>query len=141
MLNKIYYILDIYFGLSNLCNFNKEIVSGYASRIPPLFELTQGTRWPCAQPFDAQSRKLLEIISIEATLHQRHFTVNELLGMKDIGSQASIHKKVHSLVEGGYISLETQEDARVKKALPSKKAKQFFSQINKLFISVAKSAG
>lgn len=95
---------------------------------------------PSAKALDATSRKLLEIISIEAALHQRHFTVNELLAMKDIGSQASIHKKLHSLVQDGYITLETQEDARVKRALPTKQANKFFSEINKLFVSVVKKA-
>ena len=94
---------------------------------------------PLTRELDAPSLKLLEIVSIEAFLNQKHFSVNELLAMKDIGSQASIHKKLHALVDAGYVMLEIQEDARVKKIVPTKMAKKHFDQVNKLLISVAKS--
>lgn len=93
---------------------------------------------PLTRTLDAPSLKLLETICIEATLNQKYFNVNELLMMKELGSQASIHKKLHSLVDTGYVTLEIQEDARVKKVVPTKEAKKLFSQVNKLFISVLK---
>ena len=94
---------------------------------------------PLTGKLDATSLKLLETISIEAGLHQKYFSVNELLVMKEFGSQASIHKKIHLLVDAGYLTLQVQEDARVKKVVPTKEAKKLFSQVNKLFVSVARS--
>jgi DNA-binding MarR family transcriptional regulator len=95
---------------------------------------------PLTTKLDSASLKLLETISIEAVLNKNHFTVNELLSMKALGSQASIHKKLHALVDGGYVTLEVQEDARIKKVVPTKETKKLFSQVNKLFISVSKNA-
>jgi len=126
----IFFIIIVFLTLKQSCVMSDEYL-----RFLNLLKALDG---PLTRSLDASSVKLLEIISIEAKLHQRHFTVNDLLAMKDIGSQASIHKKLHSLVDAGYITLETQEDARVKKVLPTQEAKRLFSQVNKLFVSVLK---
>jgi hypothetical protein len=93
---------------------------------------------PLRQTMDAGCTKLLETICIEAFLHKRYYNVNELIGMRDLGSQASIHKRLHTLVDKGYATLETQNDARIKKVIPTKDAKKLFVQLNKVMLSVIK---
>ncbi len=95
---------------------------------------------PLHRELDSGCTKLLETICIQAYLHGHYYNVNELISMRALGSQASIHKRLHSLVECGYIELEVQEDARVKKVIPTKEAKKRISQVNKLFVSVLKGA-
>ncbi len=60
---------------------------------------------PLTRTLDAPSLKLLETICIEATLNQKHFNVNELLMMKELGSQTSIQKKLHTLIDAGYVTI------------------------------------
>lgn len=91
---------------------------------------------PLHRELDSGCTKLLETICIQAYLHGHYYNVNELISMRALGSQASIHKRLHSLVERGYIELEVQEDARVKKVIPTKEAKKRMSQVNKLMLSI-----
>lgn len=94
---------------------------------------------PLHHDLDTNCTKLLETICIDAYLNKKKHSVNELLNMRALGSQASIHKRLHTLVDKNYVTLEIQEDARIKKVTPTKEAKKFFSRANNLLISIFKS--
>lgn len=93
---------------------------------------------PIHNGLDAACTKVLEAICIEAFLNKKHYYVNELIGMRTLGSQASIHKRLHTLVDRGYVVLEIQEDARIKKVVPTREAKRLYTQLNKAMLSVLK---
>lgn len=91
------------------------------------------------QQIDDTCKKLLEVIAVEAFLNQKYFTVNDLLGIRTLGSPASIHKRLHILVDRGYVQLMTQiNDARVKKVIPTSQAAKRFSQISKIMVDAVK---
>lgn len=50
----------------------------------------------------------------------RSIYVGDLLGLKVLGSQATLHKRVTNLRSLGYISLIAQGDARKKRVVPTK---------------------
>jgi DNA-binding MarR family transcriptional regulator len=54
-----------------------------------------------------------------------------------LGSQATIHKRLHKLIEDGLLELIVQEDCRVKKVLPTAKANKLFNRLNKLMLKSA----
>jgi|DEB19_MinimDraft_2_1074335.scaffolds.fasta_scaffold61793_1 DNA-binding MarR family transcriptional regulator len=92
-----------------------------------------------SQQIDDACKKLLEVIALEAFLHNKYFTVNDLISLRTLGSPASIHKRLHFLVDKGYVQLVTQtNDARVKKVIPTSQAAKRFSQISKLMVSAVK---
>ena len=90
-----------------------------------------------SQHIDDTCKKLLEVIAIEAYLHNKYYTVNDLISMRTLGSPASIHKRLHLLVDKGYVQLVTQiNDARVKKVIPTSQTAKRFSHFSKIMVSV-----
>jgi DNA-binding MarR family transcriptional regulator len=61
------------------------------------------------------------------------FHVQEILDMKAIASQATLHKTIATLVKDGYLTLKpSKEDGRVKYILITKKANKLLEKINHL---------
>jgi hypothetical protein len=105
-------------------------------RFVNLLKALEGSNSP---QIDDTCKKLLEVIALESFLHHKYFTVNDLLGMRTLGSPASIHKRLHILADIGYVQLVTQtNDARVKRVIPTKQAAKRFSQISKIMIDAVK---
>jgi len=86
---------------------------------------------------DQGNMQLLEAICSHKKLNDKYFTVNEVLLLKTLGSQATLHKRVHKLAYAGLVTLEVQGDARVKHVVPTSHALKLFRQIDKLLINAA----
>ena len=85
--------------------------------------------------------QLLQHICNGAFLDNRTFTVNEVIGWKELGSQASLHKRLHELVDQDMLLLTRHDtDARIKLVTPTSKAKKLFSQLDKLLKKTTQSA-
>jgi hypothetical protein len=81
------------------------------------------------------SLQLLQRICKEAYLNKHFFTVNEVIVWKELGSQASLHKRLHELVDHELVLLARQEsDARIKIVKPTPKAKKLFAQLDRLMV-------
>jgi DNA-binding MarR family transcriptional regulator len=77
--------------------------------------------------------QLLQKICIESFLTNKSSTVNEVISWKLLGSQASLHKRLHELVELGLITLDPHPtDGRIKIVTPTSKAKKLFKQLDKM---------
>ena len=77
--------------------------------------------------------QLLQKICAQAFVQKILSTVNEVIGWKKLGSQASLHKRLHELVELELITLESHPtDGRIKIVTPTIKAKRLFKQLDKL---------
>ncbi len=67
---------------------------------------------------DSTEDQLLDNIMVDD--HEgRSVFVGDLLGLKDLGSQATLHGRVKNLRYLGYIELITQDDARRKRVMPT----------------------
>jgi hypothetical protein len=86
---------------------------------------------PAFPTLDDTSRKILEVVSAEAFLSNRYLTVKQLIEMDALGSKANLHSKLHGLVEGGYVKLAPQTDARFKDIVPTSKTKKYFEVLSK----------
>lgn len=85
--------------------------------------------------------QLLQHICNGAFLKNETYTVNEVIGWKELGSQASLHKRLHELVDQGLLSLTRHStDARVKIVTPTAKAKKLFNQLDKIMKKTIQSA-
>lgn len=81
--------------------------------------------------------QLLQQICIQAYISKKLCTVNEVIAWKELGSQASLHKRLHSLVELNLVSLDPHElDGRIKIVTPTAKAKKIFKQLDKMMSKI-----
>lgn len=94
---------------------------------------------PIVPAVDPSCIPLLEKICSDLAIHNKSYMVNELLAMKFLGSQATIHKKLHLLVDNGFVDLVPQTDGRLKMVSPTKKANKLFAQLDKLILKSLKS--
>ena len=90
------------------------------------------------KPLDSLSKDILEHICTGIVLNNAQFTVKDILCLSGLGSQATLHKRLHSLVDGGYLKLKQMEDGRVKKIEPTNKAKKYFSDLSKALEKASK---
>ena len=92
-----------------------------------------------AEALDATQTQLLDMVMI-AHSKDREVLVGDLLALGNIGSQATLHGRVKSLVKAGYITLLTDSvDGRKKKVVPTKLAIKRYEELSKLLLnSIAK---
>lgn len=95
------------------------------------FRLMSAINNPAFPTLDDTSKKILEVVSAEAFLSNRYLTVKQLIEMDALGSKANLHSRLHGLVEGGYLKLIPQADARFKDIVPTPKTKKYFDALSK----------
>ena len=83
------------------------------------------------KPLDSLSKDILEYISKNVALNNSKFVVGDILNLSQFGSQATLHKRLHSLVDDGYLKLKPSNDGRIKRIELTKKADKYFSDLSK----------
>jgi DNA-binding MarR family transcriptional regulator len=79
-----------------------------------------------------QRQVLAEVIKRDST---NLYRVQDIIGMRSIASQATLHKTLSELVDQGYLVLQAcPSDGRVKFVALTKKANLLISRINKLLV-------
>jgi DNA-binding MarR family transcriptional regulator len=79
-----------------------------------------------------QRQVLAEVIKRDST---NLYRVQDIIGMRSIASQATLHKTLSELVDQGYLVLQDcPSDGRVKFVALTKKANLLISRINKLLV-------
>ena len=56
--------------------------------------------------------------------------MGDVLTLSQLGSQATLHKRLHSLVDDGYLQLKSTEDGRVKRIELTKKSNKYFADLS-----------
>ena len=93
-----------------------------------------------SKELDSTARQLLETICLHTYATKDSLTVSAIISMSDIGSPATLHARIKGMVATGYLTLDIQKDARVKKVLPTAKAYKYFEQLsNNLVAAVSDS--
>ena len=82
------------------------------------------------KPLDSLSKEILEYISKNVILNKTNFVVGDILTLSNLGSQATLHKRLHSLVDDGYLKLKPTADGRVKQLELTKKAHRYFADLS-----------
>lgn len=82
------------------------------------------------KPLDSLSKEILEYISKNIFLNKSSFVVGAILALSHLGSQATLHKRLHSLVDDGYLKLKPTDDGRVKRIELTKKADKYFANLS-----------
>ena len=84
------------------------------------------------KPLDSLSREILEHISKQIILNKNNPVVGDILILNQLGSQATLHKRLHALVDDGYLKLKPTKDGRVKQIELTKKSDKYFSALNQI---------
>lgn len=87
--------------------------------------------------FSDHEKQVLKAIFVRGT--DNPFQVRDILEMKSIASQATLHKTLSDLVKGGYLTLKTSnDDGRVKYVVMTQKIIKFLKELDS---KLKKSAG
>lgn len=87
--------------------------------------------------FSGHEKQVLKAIFIRGS--EAPFRVQDILQMKEIASQATLHKTLSTLVKDGYLILKSsQEDGRVKYVVMTKKIAKLLEQVNSHLIKSAR---
>ena len=88
---------------------------------------------------DSIEESLLNKI-ILASVAKQSVLVGDLISLSDLGSQATLHRRVKNLSAMGYIKMAANEDGRKKEVLPTKIALKRYEDISKCLEKAAKAA-
>lgn len=77
----------------------------------------------------------------EAHLQGKTMAVRKLLLREELGSPATIHKRIHLLRSKGYVEFKgVENDSRVKLVVPTEEAMRYFSEHARILKEAAKAA-
>ena len=93
---------------------------------------------PNEKPLDSLSKDILEHISKHIVLNNSKVVVGDILLLNQLGSQATLHKRLHALVDDGYLKLKSTDDGRVKQIELTKKATRYFTGLSDALEKAAK---
>ena len=83
-----------------------------------------------SKEMDSPAKLLLETICLHTYSTKGYLTVSEIISMSHIGSPATLHARIKKMVAAGYLTLDIQKDARIKKVIPASKACKYFEQLS-----------
>jgi DNA-binding MarR family transcriptional regulator len=79
---------------------------------------------------DSLSKDILEHISKHIVLNKGKIVIGDILMLSQLGSQATLHKRLHALVDDGYLKLKSTNDGRVKQIELTKNANKYFAGLS-----------
>ncbi|RGE38496.1 winged helix-turn-helix domain-containing protein [Comamonas testosteroni] len=91
---------------------------------------------PALPLLDPLEERLLELIANASTRQQR-LCVRDLMAQREMGSPATIHNRLKSMRQKGWIELADTEDSRRKQIELSEAAHQHFSKLSACIIQAA----
>jgi hypothetical protein len=93
---------------------------------------------PAADVMTPELEKLLAVIG-NAWHAGKPYPVRKLLIIEELGSPATIHKRIHQLKDAGFLSFENLErDSRVRLVVPTDQALRHFAEHAKVIQQAAK---
>lgn len=93
---------------------------------------------PAADVMTPELEKLLAVIG-NASHSGKPLAVRKLLIREELGSPATIHKRIHQLKDAGFVSFEGLEgDSRVRLVVPTEQALRHFAEHAKVIQLAAK---
>ena len=95
---------------------------------------------PDGQILDANENALLEAIALR-WFEKKTMTVREAIGLSELGSPATLHKRITRLRGRGMVEAFNQpDDKRAKYLIPTEKTLDMFNDFGKKMVVVASSA-
>ena len=84
-------------------------------------------------------KALIELVAGRAVRNEPDYTVSDLIGMRILGSPATVHARIKKCVSLGYLELlSNSQDGRVRHIKLAPRAIEYFEKLNQSLISVLK---
>ncbi|PRE09683.1 winged helix-turn-helix domain-containing protein [Burkholderia multivorans] len=101
-------------------------------------QLTEALRGlPSLPPLDPLEEKILEFVARMSQANER-LSVRELMAKTELGSPATLHARLKSMREKGWLTLGDTEDARRKQIELTPAALRHFDKLAEAFAKAAK---
>ena len=103
-------------------------------------QLTEALRGlPALPALDPLEEKILEFVA-RTTQKSHRLSVRDLMAHSELGSPATLHARITSMREKGWLTLEDTEDARRKQINLTPAALKHFDKLVEAFVKAAKGA-
>jgi DNA-binding MarR family transcriptional regulator len=94
---------------------------------------------PSLPPLDPLEERILAWVA-RATRAGERLSVRDMMGKEELGAPATIHGRLKSMREKGWITLADTEDARRKQVELTDEALRHFAQLSRALVKAAKGA-
>jgi hypothetical protein len=84
-------------------------------------------------PLDPLEERILGLVARASREHQR-LSVRDMMAKEELGAPATIHGRLKSMREKGWIVLADTEDARRKQVEPTRAAMQHFARLSRCML-------
>jgi len=92
---------------------------------------------PSLPPLDPLEERILAIVA-KASQEQERLSVRDMMGKKELGAPATVHSRLTSMREKGWLTLSDTEDARRKQVELTQAALLYFDKLSKCMVQAAK---
>ncbi|MEZ2311128.1 winged helix-turn-helix domain-containing protein [Paraburkholderia sp. RCC_158] len=101
-------------------------------------QLTEALRGlPTLAPLDPLEERILEFVA-RATQTMNRLSVRDMMAQSELGSPATLHARITSMREKGWLQLTDTEDARRKQIELTQAALKHFDKLGEAFAKAAK---
>lgn len=94
---------------------------------------------PALPPLDPLEERILGFVA-RAGQRQERLSVRDMMAKDELGAPATIHSRLKSMREKGWITLADTEDARRKQVQLTQAALQHFDKLSRAMLKAAKTA-
>ena len=95
---------------------------------------------PALPPLDPLEERILSFVA-RAGQKEERLSVRDMMGKEELGAPATIHGRLKSMREKGWITLADTEDARRKQIELTSAAMRHFDKLSRCLLQAAKSGG
>lgn len=92
---------------------------------------------PSLPPLDPLEERILAIVA-KASQEQQRLSVRDMMGKKELGAPATVHSRLTSMREKGWLILSDTEDARRKQVELTQAALLYFDKLSNCMVQAAK---
>ena len=100
-------------------------------------QLTDALRGlPSLSPLDPLEERILAIVA-RASQDDERLSVRDMMGKKELGAPATVHSRLTSMREKGWLILTDTEDTRRKQVELTQEALKYFDKLSKCMLKAA----
>ncbi|MFC0169266.1 winged helix-turn-helix domain-containing protein [Pseudoduganella danionis] len=92
---------------------------------------------PSLPPLDPLEERILAIVA-KASQEEQRLSVRDMMGKKELGAPATVHNRLTSMREKGWLILADTEDTRRKQVELTQAALLYFDKLSKCMLQAAK---
>ncbi|MRW85310.1 winged helix-turn-helix domain-containing protein [Pseudoduganella sp. FT26W] len=91
---------------------------------------------PSLPPLDPLEERILAIVA-RASQQEQRLSVRDMMGKKELGAPATVHSRLTSMREKGWLVLADTEDTRRKQVELTNEALKYFDKLSKCMVKAA----